>query len=308
LAAFKVYYETATLETTTDPNLVYNLRAKLDATGYYDDFEVDRVAAVDLNPSSKQSDLIRAVEPVADRLTKKFSAVLAAWRTATENDDEAAAEAAKHTMDALVLFKGDLGAFGRLYTFLSQVFDYGNTEIEKRAIFYRHLVRLLDFGRERDGIDLSKLELTHYALRYKGTQKPTLVKDSPVPLPPITEAGAGAVQDREKARLAEIIEKVNDLFTGELTETDRLTYVTGVIKGKLLESAVLRKQALSNTKEQFAASPDLPKANQDAIMAALDAHTTMSKQALNSPAIQKAMLEILLTYGKLYEDLRAQDQ
>jgi type I restriction enzyme R subunit len=55
LAAFKVYYETATLETTTDPNLVYNLRAKLDATGYYDDFEVDRVAAVDLNPSSKQS-------------------------------------------------------------------------------------------------------------------------------------------------------------------------------------------------------------------------------------------------------------
>jgi type I restriction enzyme R subunit len=40
-------------------------------------------------------------------------------------------------------------------------------------------------------------------------------------------------------------------------------------------------------------------------MAALDAHTTMSTQALNSPAIQKAMLEILLTYGQLYEDLRA---
>jgi type I restriction enzyme R subunit len=43
-------------------------------------------------------------------------------------------------------------------------------------------------------------------------------------------------------------------------------------------------------------------------MAALDAHTAMSSQALNSPAIQKAMLEILLTYGKLYEDLRAQAQ
>lgn len=305
LAAFKVYYETATLETTTDPNLVYNLRAKLDATGYYDDFEVDRVAAVELNPLSKQSDLIRAVEPVADRLIKRFSAALAAWRLATENSNEPAAESAKHTMDALVLFKGDLGAFGRLYTFLSQVFDYANTEIEKRAIFYRHLLRLLDFGREREGLDLSRLELTHYALRYKGTQKPALVKDSPVPLPTISEAGAGAVQDREKARLAEIIEKVNDLFTGELSETDRLTYVTSVIKGKLLESAVLRKQAQSNTKEQFAASPDLPRANQDAIMAALDAHTAMSTQALNSPAIQKAMLDILLSYGALYEDLRA---
>jgi type I restriction enzyme R subunit len=29
----------------TDPNLVYDLRAKLDASGHYDEFEVDRVVA-----------------------------------------------------------------------------------------------------------------------------------------------------------------------------------------------------------------------------------------------------------------------
>src|SRR5207302_11204314 len=54
LAAFKTYYTTAELSDVTDPNLVYNLRAKLDAAGHYDDFEVDRVAAVELNPNSKQ--------------------------------------------------------------------------------------------------------------------------------------------------------------------------------------------------------------------------------------------------------------
>ncbi|MCA0374894.1 MAG: DEAD/DEAH box helicase family protein [Gemmatimonadetes bacterium] len=306
LAAFRVYYETATLETTTDPHLVYDLRAKLDAAGYYDDFEVDRVAAVELDPSSKQSDLLRALEPVVDRLTKQFGAAQAAWRSATAAGDDAAADAAKQTMEALELFKRDVAAFVRLYTFLSQVFDYRTTDLEKRAIFYKHLVRLLDFGREREGIDLSKLELTHYALRYKGTSAPTLAREAPMPLPPISEAGSGAVQAREKARLAEIIERVNDLFTGELTETDRLTYVTRVIKGKLLESPVLRQQAQSNSKEQFAASPDLPKANQEAIMAALDAHTAMSTQALNSPAIQKAMLEILLKFGGLYEELRGE--
>jgi type I restriction enzyme R subunit len=121
---------------------------------------------------------------------------------------------------------------------------------------------------------------------------------------PITEAGAGSVQAKEKARLAEIIERVNDLFTGELTEVDKLTYVTHVIKGKLLESPVLRQQAQSNSKEQFAASPDLPKANQEAIMAALDAHSAMSMQALNSSDVQKRMLDLLLTSGRLYEDLR----
>jgi hypothetical protein len=44
-------------------------------------------------------------------------------------------------MDALLLFKNDMGAFVRLYTFLSQIFDYGNTAIEKRAIFYKRCCR-----------------------------------------------------------------------------------------------------------------------------------------------------------------------
>jgi type I restriction enzyme, R subunit len=72
LAAFKTYYATAELEDGTDPNLVYDLRAKLDASGHYDDFEVDRVVAVEMNPKAKQSDLVAALGPVADRLLKRF--------------------------------------------------------------------------------------------------------------------------------------------------------------------------------------------------------------------------------------------
>ena len=60
LAAFKTFYETAELEGVTDPNLVYDLRAKLDGSGHYDDFEVDRVVAVEMNPKAKQGDLIAA--------------------------------------------------------------------------------------------------------------------------------------------------------------------------------------------------------------------------------------------------------
>ena len=64
LEAFKTYYTTAELSATTDPNLIYNLRAKLDAAGYYDDFEVDRVVAVELKPGAKQGELVAALEPV----------------------------------------------------------------------------------------------------------------------------------------------------------------------------------------------------------------------------------------------------
>jgi type I restriction enzyme R subunit len=51
------------------------------------------------------------------------------------------------------------------------------------------------------------------------------------------------VQTKEQALLAEIIERVNGLFEGELTDDDQLVYVNGVLKGKLLENETLMQQA-----------------------------------------------------------------
>ena len=39
-----------------------------------------------------------------------------------------------------------------------------------RFMFYRRLVPLLEFGREREGIDLSKVQLTHHSLKGQGKQ------------------------------------------------------------------------------------------------------------------------------------------
>jgi type I restriction enzyme R subunit len=74
LAAFKTYHTTAELSATTDPNLVFILRAKLDGAGHYDDFEVDRVVAVEVNPKARQSELSAALEPVQERIMKRYKA------------------------------------------------------------------------------------------------------------------------------------------------------------------------------------------------------------------------------------------
>jgi type I restriction enzyme R subunit len=308
LEAFKTYYDTAELSGTTDPNLVFDLRAELDASGHYDDYEVDRMVTVELNPRSKQSDLVAALEPVVDRLLRNFRVGQDALKAALAANNETAATDARSAMDALRLFARDMGAYLRLYTFLSQIFDYGNTGIEKRAIFYRRLLPLLDFGREREGIDLSKIVLTHHTLKNVGRQPMALGGGEVLKLDPITEAGSGGVQDKAKAYLAEIIEKVNDLFDGDVTDQDKLVYVNNVIKGKLLESDVLRKQAANNTKEQFGNSPDLKHELMNAIMSALDAHTSMSTQALNSQSVQTGMKDILLNHAGLYESLRSSAQ
>ena len=304
LKAFKTYYETAELEAVTDPHLVYDLRAKLDASGCYDDYEVDRVAQVDLDPNGTQKQLDAAIAPVADRLLKRYKAAQQEKVAAEEKHDDKAAKAAKDQLDALLLFKNDMGAYVRLYAFLSQIFDYGNTSIEKRFLFYKRLIPLLEFGRERDTVDLSKVVLTHHTLKDRGKQPMTLNADGSYPLPPMDAVGSGSLQDKQQAYLAEIIEKVNGLFEGELSDGDQLVYVNGALKGKLLENEMLAQQAASNTKEQFANSPDLGKALLDAIMDAFEAHQTMSTQALGSAKVREGLKDILLGPGQLYETLR----
>jgi type I restriction enzyme R subunit len=305
LKAFKTYYATAELEAATDPHLVFDLRAKLDASGHYDDFEVERVASIETDPSATQAQLSATMVPVADRLLKRYRAAQLARSDALDNGDKPAAQAQKDIMDALQLFKGDMGAYVRLYAFLSQMIDYGNTDIEKRFIFYKRLIPLLDFGRERETVDLSKVVLTHHTLRSVGRQ-PLNLKDGQgdYKLPPLDAVGSGSVQDKEKARLEEIIERVNGLFEGQLSDDDQLLYVNGVLKGKLLENGTLVQQAGSNSKEQFANSPDLREALVHAIIDALDAHSVMSTQALKSERTQNALMDILLGPGQLYEALR----
>ena len=202
-----------------------------------------------------------------------------------------------------------MGAFLRLYTFLSQIFDYGNTAIEKRVIFYKRLLPLLEFGREREGdrpveggADPSQPEGPGQAAPCRSaTARRRSCHRS-------TEAGSGSVQEKQKALLAEIIEKVNDLFEGELTDQDKLVYVNNVIKGKLLEIETLKQQAANNTKEQFANSPDLREALMNAIMDALDAHTDHEHAGAGFGARARWTEGLLLGPAQLYEALRAKSQ
>jgi len=304
LSAFKTYYSIAELSDVTDPTIILNLRSKLDALGYYDEHEIDRVVAVVMNPKSKQAQLEAALTPVADRLLKRFSAAKAEFIAAEGMKDESAKQAAKDKMDALILFRSDIGTYVRAYTFLSQIFDYGNTDFEKRAIFFKYLVRLLKFGREREGVDLSGVVLTHHKLIDRGRRNLMLSGDDAPKLDPITEAGSGSVQEKQKALLDAIIEQLNTLLGSDTTDGDQLSFAR-TLEEKTLESNVLQKQAANNSKEQFANSPDLKRELVNAVIDSMDVQSELSTRALNSTQIQEGLLSVLLNHLNLYEKLRA---
>ena len=302
LKAFNQYYGRAELEAVTDPELIFDLKAKLDATGHYDDYEIDRVVKVEMDPMSQQGDLSKAIEPVAKRLLDTYASAKATWKLALDNGDEAGAKAAKDEMAQLELFRSDMQAYLRMYAFLSQIFDYGSAAVEKRSIFYRRLGSVLKFGREREGVDLSEVKLTHHRITSKGKRR--IAPEGGPKLLPVTAPGTAGLRDEDKVQLLEIIEKLNDLFIGDITDEDKVSYVMGTLRTKLLASDMLAQQAANNAKEQFAASPNLSSELIDAIIESYAAHSTMSKQALESEDIQASLLKLLLGRGQLWERLR----
>jgi type I restriction enzyme R subunit len=303
LAAFKTYYTTAQLSDVTDPQIILKLRSKLDGTGYYDEYEIDRVVAIELDPKAKPSQLASAIKPVADRLLKKFTTAKEARNQALSSKQDGEAKAAKDVMDSLILFRTDMMTYLKAYTFLSQIFDYANTDFEKRAIFFRYLTRLLKFGREREGIDLSQITLTHHRLkRIDPRALPLSDKDAPK-LKPVTEAGSGEVREKQTAYLSELIEKLNTIFGSDTTDGDQLSFIN-TLGEKTLESKRLQQQAASNTKEQFNASPDLTAEIIEAVMETMDVQQELSTRALNSTEVRDGVKHWLLNYFKLYEKLR----
>ena len=304
LRAFRTYYETAELENVTDPNQILDLKAELDGLGYYDDFEVERVVQVHLNPNSRHGELNAAVRPVADRVMKQWQQAMANLEVAKEANDQSRVDAANNSLEVLKSFRDKMATYRRMYSFLSQMINFGSTEFEKRHIFYNYLIRLLNFESPRTTVDLGKVHLTHHKLHSQGQSNLTL-SEEPERLRPITEAGTGSVQDKEMVLLSEIVRRLNDIFTSDLTDNDQLNYVR-TLGGKLMENTTLVEQAKNNSKEQFAASPKLQSAVESSIIDAMESHQSLSMQALQSPTVQAALLKLLLDQMGLYEALRAQ--
>ena len=71
-----------------------DLRAKLDATGFYDAAEVERVAQIETDPKGTQAQLSAALAPVADRLLRRYKALQTQKAAAEAGHDKAAAQAA----------------------------------------------------------------------------------------------------------------------------------------------------------------------------------------------------------------------
>lgn len=276
LEAFKPYYRQAHLETETDPNLIHDLQAKLDQAGIYTDAEID--ALVDAWVKGKGNNALdAAIAPAKNRFKQRYLV--------------AVEQAHKAEQDALDLFRKDVGTFVRLYDFMSQIVNYGDTDLEKRSIFFRLLERRIRTDAATQEVDLSQVVLKNIKQVDKGTAALDLRNGEKIGLKGVTGAGSKAKRDPKLVLLEEVLNRLNDLFGDEdFSEAQKQSWLEGLL-GRLMENDTLTTQATTNSKSQFLESPDLSNSVVVAVMDNQTSHHKMAEIATGGGKLQAVLIE-----------------
>lgn len=269
--SFAPYFRDARLSEVSDPNVVVDLRAKLEAFGIWEWHEVEAAARAQLLEQGNNA-YFAAIEPGRSRFVTRLQDALAG------HDAEAA--------ERLYLFRSDLTSFVNAYDFLSQVINFENTELEKLNIYARGLARLIREENMRVPIDLTGVELVTYSVK-KGEDRDIALVDADVEIDPPGGGEAKKPKDPQLVMLEEAVAQLNQLFdSDDFTDADFVGMATHVA-GKVREQEEITQQRKANTEKQFLASPDLTAAVVTAIIAARENNAKMAdelfddKQKLN---------------------------
>lgn len=198
--AFEPFYEATVLEEETDPNIVYDIRHRLDAFQVYAPSHVAAFGAALRTANDGREESALAAAGAA------LSPVLA--NVAALPDDERRA------------FRTGLARFVRLYNFVTQICRMFDEDMHIYSLFAKKLASALP--QEDDGlISLEgKIDLHYYKLLKTGEENITLTP-SDKGFPGI-RGDAGAPAPKEFAALSDIVDKINRRFGTDFRAEDQV--------------------------------------------------------------------------------------
>lgn len=205
--AFRQYCEGSVMGERVDPDKLYEVKAELDASGIYLHTEVTDFARVFFAPKRRQSPGDhKAMNAILDQAVARFAQL--------QNTEEEEAE----------LWRGKLQAFRNLYSFLSQVIPYQDSDLEKLFTYLRHLALKLPKRKSGSGYQFDEeVDLDYYRLQKisEGSISPNEGYAKPLDGP--REVSSGMVRE-ERVSLSRLIDIINQRFGGELNEADQLFF------------------------------------------------------------------------------------
>ncbi len=267
-AAFEPYYDQTQLEDRSDPYQLNRLQHQLDMAQVYHDVEVLAFAQFFFRAPIQQrpddhAQLEAALQPACDR----FDAL----------DEEHQSE-----------FRDRLSAFVNLYTFLSQIIPYTDSDFERLYAFGKALLPRL--RPDRDAVRLADdIELEYYRLQKRSSGSISPGDDDEATVKPPTEVGTGDPEE-PTAPLSEIIERLNDRFGTDFTDSDRLFLQQ--IQHDAINQEDIRRIALANPFDKFSLSirPQL----EGLLIKRMAENDSLVSRTFNDPEFQEIVYSGLL--------------
>ena len=274
--AFRPYYERTRIEERVDPNSLYSLKDRLDGFQIYWLQEVEDFARVFFKPTAQQKErdkglLHKCVDPAAARF----------WGEPEERRAD---------------FRHQLGTFLRLYSFVSQLINFGDVELEKFYAFGRLLITKL--GEDADGSPLvldDDVALAYYRLTRTHEGSLSLPSGEPATVSGPTDVGTGRSKEDDRAKLSEIVDVLNERFSTDFSKEDQLYF--DQIVGDLKNDDKVGDQARNNTIDQFRLAFD-PK-GMAAFLSRMDRNESITNQFMANEELREAALALMM--NQVYE-------
>lgn len=234
--SFQPYYELTTIEETTDPNKLYDLKGTIEEAQIIWQSEVDNFCNIFFKSQKNlsktdQGKLNAFIDPAVER-----------FKQLPEESDVSG----KITQDDL---KHAIQVFTRAYSFLTQIMPFSDVELEKLFTYSRFLLKKLPRKDQADRFKLGdEVELEYYRLQKLSEQNILLESQGEYGLEGGGEAGIRTKKE-EQALLSEIVEVLNKRFGTEFNEGDKLFFDSIIADCVANES--LQQAAVSNTEENF---------------------------------------------------------
>lgn len=282
LEAFKPYYEQTIVGERAEARHLYELQARLDGYQVFYKTEVEEFSRVFYKPAETQSPADHArMNACIDPAVGRFNAI------AAEKQEE---------------FRKVLVAYRNLYSFLSQVIPFQDSDLEKLYSYIRFLLKKLpkvDRGPIYDFDD--EISLKYYRLQKISEGSIDLEKGKSGDVSGPTEVGTG-VKLGDKIELSKLIDLLNERFGTEFRPGDQLFFDS--IREDATADPELRQAAMANTMENFGYV--FLKALEGLFIDRMDQNEEITAKYMNEKDFKNAVGQHLLK--KVYEQIRAEER
>ena len=270
--AFKQFYEGAEIGEEAEPEQLYQIKSDLDSSGIYTQAELKSFCEIFFKPRQKQSakdhrEMNAALDPAVERFKNLWA----------------------NELEKAEVWRSKLSSFKSLYSFLSQVIPYQDSELESLYTYFRHLATKLpriSSGPQYDFDDDVYLE--YYRLQKISEGSIDLGEGDAQKLHGPGEVGTRDVRDNQ-VKLSTIVESINDRFGTDFNQADQLFF--DQIIEEAVQSDELQQSVSVNSEDKF--SLLFSQLLESLFIERMDQNETIFARYMNDGNFQEALSNLL---------------